>query len=535
MKINNLSVDNLFPLILLLFCTFIIRLLPIFFPNFTSEEARIGYRGYTLATSGKDELGRSFPLLFNSIEDYQLPAVSYITATGVLFFGKSDFGVRIPFVLIGTAIILFTYLIAKSFSEKPFFWLSSGMVAALSPPLIFLSKTPNEIIVLTFIFTLLFYLLINNKNLFLTIIIMIAAVLVSKLAWFILLPFTIFTIYRFNKRGDRKSRILVGASVVIVTIIVSLFLTVPQSQRSLLENNFSLFNDITIKNGIDKLRGQGAQSGWPGVIDRILFNKTHFLLTGFLHWSSNLSPAVYFGRFDQSGIQSFAFIGVFLKILLIPAIFGIFFILRREWRYKSLLFYLLILTLPSLLIYPNLNLEVNILTIPFFAVVIGFGFMQLNKKITALIFVVMFLEFIITVSNLPQEYKNSEIARPTWIRAVSLEAFENSKKYQTAISDDIVSDVVPLIEWYAPAKLRSEPADVRWPYKFRQYSLENIKIIASGDNFRSCGKDEKEIIFVSIRDLKKIKHEIEVNVAKAYQDSTGEDKVYLLSNNLCIN
>lgn len=512
---------------LLIFFAFIIRLLPINFPLFTEDEARIAYRGYSLAATGKDELGRPYPLLLNSLEDYQLPATSYLAAIGIKVFGKSDFGVRLPFILIGTALVLLTYLVAKFFSKNFFFRFISGLVVALSPPLIFLSKTPNEIIVLTFIFTLLFYLLINNKDLRVTLIVMITAVLISKIAWFVLVPFTLFTVFSFNKKLNREGIFLVCASVVIVFTVLSLFLTIPQSKRSLLENNFSIFNDVTIKNGINKLRGQGMASGWPALLDRILFNKVHLLLTGLLHWVATFNPAIYFGHFDATGTASFSFVGAFPKILIIPAMFGLF--------SQSVFLYIPLLTLPALFIYPKLSLALNVLTIPFLAILIAFGFMSLNKRVTGAVLFLMVFEIIINIYNFPAEYKNTDDTRPTWIKSVSMAVFNSAKEYPVAISDNVVSDVVPFIEWYNPIDLQNKPSDVGWPYKFRQYSLENIKIIGSGDKFRTCGTDEHEILFVSKRDLSRIKDVFEVKVIKSYQDSLGKDKAYFLSNNLCIN
>ena len=152
---------------LLILVAIMLRSLDISYPAFTPDEARITYRGFTLATTGEDELGRRFPLIFNGAEDYQFPLVSYITSLGVLIFGKSDLGVRIPFVLIGVVLIFLTYKNALFLTgDKKFGYLASLLVA-FSPPLIFLSKIPNETIVLTTLITFLFYLLTREKmNLF---------------------------------------------------------------------------------------------------------------------------------------------------------------------------------------------------------------------------------------------------------------------------------------------------------------------------------------------------------------------------------
>lgn len=531
MKINK----KFFGIVLILIAAFLVRVYNFSFPYFTSNEARIAYRGHTLATIGKDELGRPFPLLFNSLEDYQLPVVSYLTASGELIFGKSEFGVRIPFVIIGIVLVFLIYQIAKIFSADPFFWFISALVAAFSPGLIFLSKIPNEAIVLTFIFTLLFYLLVTKKSLLFVMLIMIISILTAKQAWLILLPFTFFTLIFYEKSLNRKRKfILIGFSVIIVSLVFALFLTVPQSRRSLMENNFSIFSDITIKNGIDRLRGQGMESDWPRLIDRILFNKTHFLTVGFLHWLSNISPAIYFGQFDGNGKMSYSYLGSWPKILIIPFILGLFFLIKKGDQKKRLLLpYFLFLTYPSVFVYPNLSLELVTLTLPFMAPVIAFGFGQFNKKITILIISLMIIEFVINMFNLIPDYKNTTALRPVWIKGLTGNIFEKSKAFKTTVSDDIVSDIVPYIEWYTPFNPQAGFLQVNSPYKFRQYQLTNIKIVGSDENYTTCGSGERVEVFVSNRDLNKIKRQFDTEIVQTYKDSNGEDKAYLIEK-VCI-
>src|SRR3989344_5903755 len=95
----------------LLIFVFLLGIINFSFPAFTSDEARIAYRAFALSNYGKDELGRNWPLVFNSQIDYQLPATSYLAALGVFLFGINDFWVRIPFNILGLGIIFLTYKI----------------------------------------------------------------------------------------------------------------------------------------------------------------------------------------------------------------------------------------------------------------------------------------------------------------------------------------------------------------------------------------------------------------------------------------
>lgn len=525
-------------LILLLLISLLVRLIPIDFPKFTVEEARIADRGYTLAQSGVDELDRKFPLIFNSLDDYQLPATSYLTMLGITLLGKNDLGARIPFVLIGSLVVLLTFQVAKSFNPNRSFRFISAFLAASSPTLIFLSKTPNETIILVFIFTLLFYLLVNKKNLVLLVLTMIVAVLVSKFAWFILLPFLFYTIWLFKlDLRSKRYLTLLSLGVIIVISTFLLFLTVPQAKRSLLENNFSIFSDITIKNGINKLRGQGLESGWPNIIDRLLFNKSHFLITGVLHWLSHFNLSIYFGQFDSRGIMSFSYLGTWVKLLIIPAFLGLISIIRgAQRRNKLFLLIFLILTWPAILIYPNLTLQLTVLTLPFLAIIIAFGCIKFisNRKIVILGFLLVLFELTINVYNFSPEYKNTNLSRPGWIEPMVADVFKSAKNNQTAVSDDVVSDIVPFIGWYTESSRVEENLNIPWPYKFRQYNLASIKIIPSDGKFRTCGKDEKLSVFVSKRDLNKIQQEFDIKIANTYLDNLQDNKVFLIKG-ICLN
>lgn len=525
--------NQFFWVLLIISLAFFLRIYNLNFPYFTSDEARVAYRGFTLITSGKDEFGRKLPLLFNSLEDYQLPVVSYLTAGGELVFGKSEFGARVPFIIIGTLLVLLTYQIAKFFSAKKNFWFISAFLVGFSPGLIFLSKVPNETIVLTFEFTLLFYLLINVKNQVFVILTMIILVLTSKQAWFILLPFTATTLFLSRTNLNKRTVILLGASFIIVLFSFAIFFSTPQATRSFLENNFSLFSDITIKNGVDKLRGQGIKSGWPNYTEKLLFNKAYFLIAGFLKWLSHLTPEVYFGKFDINGILNYSAIGVWMKALLIPTLFGLVYLIKNNDRkFKFILLFILILTFPAFFVYPNSSLNLVLLTVPFMAILITYGLINLNKKIATAILTLMVFELLVNIFYISPEYRKTTITRPNWIKQLTIEVFERSNAHKVAISDDIVSDISTYIEWYAPVSPSLGFQTVNSPYKFRQYQLGATKIIGSHESFKSCGRDELVEIFASKRDLNKLKS-FTVNTVKTYVDSNNKEIVSLV-NGACI-
>jgi 4-amino-4-deoxy-L-arabinose transferase-like glycosyltransferase len=77
------------------------------------NEASFGYIAYSIAQTGKDELGNSLPLSFKAFGDYKLPMYGYALAPAVKLFGLSNYSVRLPFAISGIFITILIYLILK--------------------------------------------------------------------------------------------------------------------------------------------------------------------------------------------------------------------------------------------------------------------------------------------------------------------------------------------------------------------------------------------------------------------------------------
>lgn len=529
------------PIFLIVIVAFIIRIANINFPFFTSDEARLAWRGYVLATSGQDELGRSFPLIFNSLEDYQLPATSYITALGILLFGKSDFGARIPFIFISVLIVVLIYKISTIFSIKKEFGLYGALLIAFSPPFIFLSKIPNEVIVLIFALLLIFYLLTRQRINFLQLgLTMAFALTISKLAWWILIPFSVFTYVFFQTDLYKKTLIKIMVIAVFLTLIaVTLFLRIPQSSRSLLENDFSIFKESGITVVIDRLRGEGLVSSWPPVLERLLFNKLQIATVGFLHWLTNLQLGVLFGQFDADGTTGFTGMGAFSKIAIIPFILGIVVSIRKgDRKFKALILYFLILTFPIIFMYPRNQPNIIVTTLPYLTIIAVLGLVNLNRFLKYLILFLMVFEVSINIFFLSPEIKKVSQFRPGWIKQIVEEGYHLSKETKVAVSDNLVLDIAPFWGWLSPLPPSNDIKNIQFPYKVRQTQLANLRIIGSDDTFYNCGLDQPTYIFASKRDLKEIKRWLNIDttktVKKVYKDNLEQEVVYFLKPTICV-
>lgn len=528
-----MRIDKKIIIVFLVFA-FIVRVIPLSFPAFSADEARIAFRAYGLSTTGRDELGRSLPFLFNSLEDYQLPVVSYITAVGVLIFGKTDLGVRLPFILIGTALIFLIYRLSRYFFEEEHHSFYAAVIASLSPGLIFFSKFPNEFIVATFLILLLITQILKEKvSKWRILIIILLMLLTSKMIWFILIPILALSLF-LNHKIQKKDKIILLIIGFIPTMVIFFFyLNIPQGIRSLVENNFLILNDVNVKNGIEKLRSQ-VVPGWPSFFDRTLFNKAYLVLIGIFHWFSQISLNKLFTEWDSTGNFGFLKLGAFSKIVIIPFMIGLFILIRESRRIKFLFLFIIFITFPLTFLYPAEKIGYILPALPFFALISGLGFKFFNRKLAVILIILLILEFVINLLFLNSTVKNANEYRQSWIKQIVEDANIYSANYNVAFSDNIAQDMVSLIEWYTKFDPAGAYENVPYPYRFRQTKILNYRIIGSEDTFRNCSQDKSTYIFASQRDLDKIQNNIEVSPVNSYKDLLGKDRVYLLPSKICV-
>lgn len=101
------------------------------------DEAAIGYNGYAVLTTGRDELTRLLPISFKSFGDFKSPLAIYLNGPFTYIFGFNALAVRLPFAIFGVLAVLGMMLLFREL------WLPSkrasqvGLVAgallALSP------------------------------------------------------------------------------------------------------------------------------------------------------------------------------------------------------------------------------------------------------------------------------------------------------------------------------------------------------------------------------------------------------------------
>ena len=112
--------------------------------GFTQDEAGLGYESYSLLMTGKDQWGKSWPLILRSFGDFKLPAYSYLAIPSVYLFGLNELGVRLPAAIMGSLAVLATFLMVLALGKRKDLALLSALFLATSPWHISLSRGAFE-------------------------------------------------------------------------------------------------------------------------------------------------------------------------------------------------------------------------------------------------------------------------------------------------------------------------------------------------------------------------------------------------------
>lgn len=103
------------------------------------DEASFGYIAKSIAETGKDEHGMSYPIVFEAFGDQKLPLQGYLLAPIVKIFGLSNESVRSVSALAGVLVVVGIYLLISSrFTSR---WgLFAAAITAVSPWTFYLSR-----------------------------------------------------------------------------------------------------------------------------------------------------------------------------------------------------------------------------------------------------------------------------------------------------------------------------------------------------------------------------------------------------------
>jgi 4-amino-4-deoxy-L-arabinose transferase-like glycosyltransferase len=265
------------------------------------DEVALGYDGYSIIHTGRDEYGKFLPVVLRSFDDYKPALYAYLTIPWILLFGLNVFAVRLPSALSGIiSIVAIFFLIRELFEDyryRDYLGLATSFLFAISPWSIQFSRVGFEsnVGVGLNILTALFFLKGLKKPWFLSIASLFAAlnlyVYQSEKVFTPLFVISLILIYR-KKLFSLGKKYLLLALVVGLIVVAPMLLYIVTDKSSLLRvKGTSIFSSQTelLKTDILKLEQDTANNDKLGLIldnRRIVYAET--IISGYLsHFDLN--------------------------------------------------------------------------------------------------------------------------------------------------------------------------------------------------------------------------------------------------------
>lgn len=118
------------------------------------DETAIGYNAYSIAETGRDEHGLSFPVYFKSFGDWKLPVYIYSAIIPIKLFGLEEFAIRFPSAIFGFLTVIVFYFWVKSLTDNKNLALLSTFLLSINPWHLHYSRATFEVSIALFFFIL---------------------------------------------------------------------------------------------------------------------------------------------------------------------------------------------------------------------------------------------------------------------------------------------------------------------------------------------------------------------------------------------
>lgn len=375
------------------------------------DELSFGYNAYSILTTGKDEYGASYPLVFRAFGEYKQPVYLYLDVLAISVLGLSSFSIRFPSALFGSISIIlvffFTYELFKKFSFAKNLALLSMLFFALSPWSIQFSRGAFEANVsLAFVIASLWLFIkgLNNKKsfyLFLsTFLLALSAYTYMSQKLIAPILFVALIVYGYSFFSRKK---LLAASLLVFFVVLNMFWlidsrTTARGQGVLFTSNQTEILAPSIK----QLQYDKEHNDYLGMI--MHNRRVVYLQTLGKNYLSHFNPMWLFFTGDSVNRHHAPGMGM-LYIFSLPFILtGIYFLLSKTMKTSWIVFVLFLLApIPASLTNEAPHSLRSLIFLPtwqiFEAAGVVFFIQKFNKKsirpfIASLIVVLFLLNFL---------------------------------------------------------------------------------------------------------------------------------------------
>jgi len=367
------------------------------------EEAALGYDAYSILKTNKDFHGHKFPLVaFESFGDYKPSGYFYATALSEKFLGLNTLAVRLPSIISGFIIIIFSYLISleifKNNKQKIIIGLISAALVGVSPWAFQFSRAGFEANLATALSAMAIWLLLKSqksiKHLFSSVVLFAISIYTyhsSRI--FTPLFLLIYLLINFKSiLKNKRSWLLAGLIGLILTFPIIINLNNPEVKHRFEET--SAFSDLAPIIKINQQRADHQNS----FVSKIIYHRYwYYTETVIKNIASNLNLNYLLISGDENKRHSTGESGIFYPLDFILIISGLIYLFKHKSKpLLILIFWWLAALVPASLTKTNPHALRSLLAIPAPQILASFGAFTLfstlkkYKKITLYTFIFIY-------------------------------------------------------------------------------------------------------------------------------------------------
>lgn len=369
------------------------------------DEVGIGYAAISIAETGMDEWGQSYPLIFKSFGDYKAPAFIYTTAALYKIIGFHPVLPRITSALAGILFTISMIMLTKAVSRSNKLALLAGLIVATNPWTIHLSRMALESNLGLAFFTTGLWLFLSDKRSKARFVL--AAIFLSlstysfhsyrySVALFFIALIGAQMIFNFSKIQKQIPLIKRLIAMLILTTLFSLPAFLAKGATGRLDQTLLFTSDKVIRlyeHYENNCHGTAIEiSPTATVLCRLQYNKfSRFALIGTDSLLKHLDPTFYFFTGDTEPVRNPTNSGE-LYIFLFPLwMLGIIELFKKYQNFSVVIVGYLVALIPSVVSGDPHATRLSIL-IPFLLLTIFIGYSEFEKLVSkrgALIYVLL--------------------------------------------------------------------------------------------------------------------------------------------------
>jgi len=369
------------------------------YPALNADEAAIGYNAYSLLETGRDEHGNSWPIHFQSFNDFKPGLYFYVVMPFVKVLGLNEWAVRIPGALAGVLTVWVVYLLVMELFDNKKHALLTAMLLAISPWHIHFSRGGWEVNMATFLTSLGVYFFVcaeKQAKYYIWSVMAFVASLYTYHAVRVVIPLLGLglVISNWRKLINNQKKVLVSGLLGIV-LVLPLMKEVFGPEVISRAAGVGLFADTGPLARIEEQRGE--HNDFTGLIPKVLHNKlTNYGLAFAENWGEHYWGEFLFLSGDEIQRNKVPETGQMYLVEFVFVVIALIVIAKKPFGWGIVLWWLIVAPVAAALTFQSPHaLRAHNMVVPL-TIISSFGalkFIELfkNKKTGLVVFGVLMI------------------------------------------------------------------------------------------------------------------------------------------------